>query len=69
VALAFVFKTTDWRSLMRAGKAEKEAEEANVPYEHGNYGDDTWESKHPEPDSQTTLEYDQDHLPDAPRDY
>jgi uncharacterized membrane protein YbhN (UPF0104 family) len=69
VALAFVFKTTDWRSLMRAGKAEKEAEEANVPYEHGNYGDDTWESKHPESDSQTTLEYDQDHLPDAPRDY
>ena len=68
VALAFVFKTTDWRSLMRAGKAEKEAEDANVPYEHDNYGDDTWASKHPDIDSQTTLEYDRD-LPEAPRDY
>jgi uncharacterized membrane protein YbhN (UPF0104 family) len=68
VALAFVFKTTDWRSLMRAGKAEKAAEEANVPYEHDNYGDDTWESKHPTIDSQTTLEYDRD-LPESPRDY
>jgi uncharacterized membrane protein YbhN (UPF0104 family) len=65
-ALAVVFKTTDWRSLMRAGKAEKEAEDAQVPYEHDNFGDDTWASKHP--DSQTTLEYDRD-LPDAPRDY
>lgn len=68
VALAFVFKTTDWRSLMRAGKAEKAAEAAHVPYEHDNYGDDTWASKHPDHDSQTTLEYDRD-LPEAPRDY
>ena len=69
-ALAVVFRTTDWRSLMRRGKeeqaAEKEAENVNVPYEHDNYGDDTWESKHP--DSQSTLEYDRD-LPEAPRDY
>lgn len=68
VALAFVFKTTDWRSLMRAGKAEKEAEDAGASYEHGNYGDDTWQSKHPDPDSRTTLEYDRD-LPEYPRDY
>lgn len=68
VALAFVFKTTDWRSLMRAGKAEKEAEEADLPYEHDNFGDDTWASEHPTIDSQTTLEYDRDR-PDAPRDY
>ncbi|MGH2958007.1 MAG: lysylphosphatidylglycerol synthase domain-containing protein [Solirubrobacterales bacterium] len=68
VALAFVFKTTDWRSLMRAGKAEKEAEAAGAEYEHDNYGDDTWESKHPTGDSQTTLEYDRD-LPEYPRDY
>jgi len=68
VALAFVFKTTDWRSLMRAGKAEKEAEDAGADYEHGNYGDDTWESKHPDADTQTTLEYDRD-LPEYPRDY
>jgi uncharacterized membrane protein YbhN (UPF0104 family) len=74
IALAFVFKTTDWRSLMRAGKAEKEAEAeaeaeaAHVPYEHGNYGDDTWETKHPDFDSQTTLEYDRE-IPESPRDY
>lgn len=70
-ALAFVFRTTDWRALMRAGKAEKEAEEAGegqVPYQHDNYGDDTWESKHPDFDSQTTLEYDRD-IPESPRDY
>lgn len=67
-ALAFVFRTTDWRALMKAGKAEKEAEESQVPYQHDNFGDDTWASKHPDLDSQTTLEYDRD-LPEAPRDY
>lgn len=73
-ALAFVFRTTDWRALMRAGRAEKEAEEAGMPeepqaaYQHDNFGDDSWASKHPDADSQTTLEYDRD-LPHEPRDY
>ncbi|MFT4048293.1 MAG: lysylphosphatidylglycerol synthase transmembrane domain-containing protein [Solirubrobacterales bacterium] len=76
VALAFVFRTTDWRALMRAGKAEKAAEEAGgeaqpaapTPYQHDNFGDDTWESKHPDPESQSTLEYPEE-LPEVPRDY
>lgn len=35
VALAFVFRTTDWRQLMREGRAEKQAEESGWP-EDGN---------------------------------
>jgi uncharacterized membrane protein YbhN (UPF0104 family) len=61
IALAFVFRTTDWRTLMRAGRAEKEAEEAGR----------SPEAAEPEigaGDSATTLEYPAD-LPEVPRDY
>lgn len=64
VALAFVFKTTDWRSLMRAGRAEKEAEDSDDGY---HAGDDVT-AEHGAASSQTTLEYDRE-IPDAPRDY
>lgn len=75
VALAIVFRTTDWRGLMAQGKAEQAAEKAAA--EGLAYGaaaevppdGDTVEF---EPGggstSQTTLEYDRD-LPDEPRHY
>lgn len=62
VALAFVFRTTDWRSLMQAGKAEKAAEEAGGDVEPADDAADLATAEHP------TLEYPSD-LPDAPRDY
>jgi uncharacterized membrane protein YbhN (UPF0104 family) len=58
VALAFVFRTTDWRSLMRAGKAEQAAEQAG---EEGATAELDGQSA-------TTLEYGRD-VPQAPRDY
>ncbi len=62
VALAFVFRTTDWRALMKAGKAEKEAEES------GGDGEAVT-AEHPTvADSATTLEYPTD-LPHEPREY
>lgn len=80
VALAFVFRTTDWRALMRAGRAEKEAEEAGVASVAG----DPWDAGAADAarDSEgaavggeddataeyPTLEYRRD-VPDAPRDY
>lgn len=57
VALAFVFRTTDWRSLMRAGRAEQAAEQAAERSE----GDPTSADA-------PTLEYRRD-VPPAPRDY
>lgn len=65
IALAFVFRTTDWRTLMRAGRAEREAEEAGEGYA---YDDVTEEQPALGSDSQTTLEYPAE-LPDQPRDY
>jgi uncharacterized membrane protein YbhN (UPF0104 family) len=67
VALAVVFRTTDWRGLMRQGKAEKAAEEAAAENGGGEYEDVTAEHGIVA-DSQTTLEYQRD-VPDAPRDY
>lgn len=61
IALAFVFRTTDWRSLMRAGRAEKAAEEAGA----GAADEATLEQP---ATSGTTLEYGRD-VPEAPRDY
>lgn len=63
IALAFVFRTTDWRALMKAGKAEKEAEDSGGDEEAVT-------AEHPiaPSDSATTLEYPAE-LPEAPRDY
>ncbi len=70
VALAFVFRTTDWRDLMRRGREEKAAEQAAAAagYPEG-YADieDAPTAEH-ESLSGTTLEYDRD-VPEAPRDY
>jgi uncharacterized membrane protein YbhN (UPF0104 family) len=80
IALAFVFRTTDWRSLMRAGKAEKHAERDGVPpggaAADGGIGaigadaadEDTLEHPSLGGGSSTTLEYPAE-LPDFPRDY
>lgn len=59
-ALAFVFRTTDWRALMRAGRAEKAAEEA------GDKGElaDAPTAEHPT----TKLNYRHD-IPEEPHDY
>lgn len=75
VALAVVFRTTDWRGLMAQGKAEQAAEKAAA--EGLAYGavaevPPDGETVEFEPGggsaSQTTLEYDRD-LPDEPRHY
>lgn len=65
VALAVVFRTTDWRSLIAQGKADREAErEAEEAAKLGAYG----AVEGDEQDSQTTLEYNRD-VPDEPRHY
>lgn len=69
VALAFVFRTTDWRALMKAGKEEKAAEEAGVST-GAAFEDEAATAEQPAigSDSGTTLEYPAE-LPDQPRDY
>lgn len=83
-ALALVFRTLDWRGLMRAGRDEKSAEEAGDDlsgYVHRDFdgspgygGDEDVADRGVggyndfTGDSTTTLEYPSD-LPDAPRDY
>lgn len=64
VALAFVFRTTDWRALMREGRAEKEAEEAGGGFGQSADGAITEDMTA----AATTLEFPPE-LPDAPRDY
>lgn len=65
VALAVVFRTTDWRSLIAQGKADREAErEAQEAAKLGAYG----QPVSGESDSQTTLEYNRD-IPEEPRHY
>ena len=68
VALAVVFRTTDWRGLMARGKAEQEAEKVAGNGEWPDPADaETTEHDAAAP-GQTTLEYGRD-VPDAPRDY
>jgi uncharacterized membrane protein YbhN (UPF0104 family) len=71
VALAVVFRTTDWRGLIRQGKAdqaaEKEAEHEADAY-GGGVGTDGVTEELPDASSQTTLEYNRE-IPDEPRDY
>lgn len=74
VALAIVFRTTDWRGLMAQGKAEQAAEKALAEgLAYGSVaevppGGGPSEFEPGGSDSQTTLEYDRD-LPDEPRHY
>lgn len=74
VALAIVFRTTDWRGLMAQGKAEQAAEKAAADgLAYGSAAEaapsgDTLEFEPGVGESQTTLEYDAD-LPDEPRHY
>ncbi len=79
-ALAVVFRTTDWRGLMQAGRAEKAAEEARADAAlHGDFDEfdgyvtyeDAVTEEHPRlggQSNQSTLEYPAD-LPPEPRDY
>jgi uncharacterized membrane protein YbhN (UPF0104 family) len=62
IALAFVFRTTDWRTLMRAGREEKAAESAAADGGDFELDEDAPTAEHP------TLNYPAE-LPDAPRDY
>jgi hypothetical protein len=62
LALAVVFRTTDWRALMAEGKAGQAAEKAA---ENGEEIDSAT-AEHPTADSATTLEYP---AVDEPRDY
>jgi uncharacterized membrane protein YbhN (UPF0104 family) len=62
LALAVVFRTTDWRALMAEGKAGQAAEKAA---ENGDEIDSAT-AEHPTADSATTLEYP---AVDEPRDY
>jgi uncharacterized membrane protein YbhN (UPF0104 family) len=66
VALAVVFRTTDWRGLMRRGKEEQLAEKDAEDLPSGAIAVDG--PPLDDPASQTTLEYDRD-IPEAPRDY
>lgn len=63
IALAFVFRTTDWRSLIAAGRAGKAAEEAGLDPDAPVAGHDEVDGA-----SATTLEYRYE-PPEAPRDY
>lgn len=68
-ALAVVFRTTDWRDLMRRGREEKAAEEAAAEAGYPDGYADFEDAPTVESDlSGTTLEYDRD-VPEAPRDY
>lgn len=75
VALAIVFRTTDWRGLIAQGKADQEAEkaaagsaESAAPYGSGASGDDDPTVESADSASQTSLEYQRD-VPDEPRAY
>jgi uncharacterized membrane protein YbhN (UPF0104 family) len=59
VALAVVFRTTDWRGLMREGKEGKAAEEAGGDFEEAAAEHDG---------ASATLEYQRD-VPEEPRHY
>ena len=62
LALAVVFRTTDWRALVAEGRAGQAAEKAA---RNGDW-DDSATAEHPPVDSATTLEYPIDR---DPRDY